>query len=292
MGPFEERIELRAVSGILWRRRWWVIISVGVCIAVAVAAILLIRPEYRATAVLIHTQHEKGGAGLLGSALGQLGGLASAAGLGGSADSEAQEALAVLASRQFTETFIREHGLMPLMFPKKWDAAAKRWRGAENKWPSLADGYRHFDQEIRTVSRNKDTGLVTLNITWTDPKQGAAWANTLVQMLNQEMRRRAIDRTSSSLEYLEKELIETQAVETRDAISRLVEAQINQRMLANVTQEYAFRFVDPALPADEDDKVWPPALLFLAGALFVGVGLGVCGALLMHALRETPAPRS
>ncbi len=36
-----------------------------------------------------------------------------------------------------------------------------------------------------------------------------------------------------------------------------MEAQINQRMIANVTQEYALRVVDRALPADPKDVLRP-----------------------------------
>ena len=79
----------------------------------------------------------------------------------------------------------------------------------------------------------------------------------------------AIAQTEASVKFLEDELAATNMVETRSAVSRLMEAQINQRMYANVTQEYAFRVVDPALVPDPKDVVWPnkPLLLILGGFL-------------------------
>ncbi len=101
---------------------------------------------------------------------------------------------------------------------------------------------------MRSVSKDKQTGLITLAIEWRDPVQAASWANELVARLNAEMRARAIARTSASIDYLQKELANTSEVETKRAMDRVMEAQINKRMLATVTEEYALRVVDRALP--------------------------------------------
>jgi uncharacterized protein involved in exopolysaccharide biosynthesis len=281
-----DRVDLTLVFRRLWVGRWWILGSVVLFTGAATAAAFLITAEYRASAVLVSASQDKGAGGLIGNVLGQLGGLASIAGIGGDAgDVSLQEAVAVLESREFTEAFIRDKDLLPLFFPSKWDRVAKRWRGTQADWPSSADGYRYFDRNVREVAKNKETGLVTLSITWREPERAAAWANELVERLNAEMRVRAISRTSDSLAYLEKELASTGEVGTRQAISRLVEAQINQRMLANVSREYAFRFVDRALPPDIDDEVWPNKPLLLLVGLFVGASLGIGGVLLVHAVR-------
>lgn len=284
-----ERVDLAIVLAHLWMKRWWIVGVVLVCTGAAVAAALLITPRYSAAAVLVPVTPEEGGSGLLG-AIGQLGGLASMAGIGlGAGDAASHEAVAVLESRQFTESFIADNGLLPVLFPSNWDPDAGRFRGDAASWPTLADGFRLFDGAVRTVERNKDTGLVTLTIEWTDPQRAAQWANELVERLNSEMRRRAIQRTGGSLEFLEQELTRTRTVETRQAISRLVEAQVNQRMLANVTQEYAFRFVDRALPPGRHDRSWPPRLLMVIGGFLFGLIASVGTILFLRTLRDTQA---
>jgi len=94
------------------------------------------------------------------------------------------------------------------------------------------------------------------------------------------------------LKYLERELTNTSTLGTREAINRLIEAQIKQRMLANVTLEFAFRVVDPATVADADDPVRPQKfLLFLLGPI-VGFSLGVFAILAFEWLRQgTGRPR-
>ena len=90
--------------------------------------------------------------------------------------------------------------------------------------------------------------------------------------------------TNLSVGYLEKELEATSTIETRLAINRLMEAQINQRMLANVTQEYAFRVVDRALPPEPDDAVGPRKLVLLALGPSVGLIFGVFAVLVVNVL--------
>jgi hypothetical protein len=221
--------------------------------------------------------------------LGQLGGLASLAGLNiGSSASNLEESLAVLRSREFTEAFIRDEGIITELFYKRWDEDAGLWLGSEEDQPTPAQAFKFFDRRVRTASRDLRTGLITVQIVWRDPVKAATWANELVGRLNAEMRSRAIARTNASLEYLEKELAATATVETRQAIARLIEAQVNQRMLASVTEEYAFHIVDRALPPDLRDEVGPRKALLMAFGLILGLFFGACAVLVAGARAPRP----
>jgi uncharacterized protein involved in exopolysaccharide biosynthesis len=123
-----------------------------------------------------------------------------------------------------------------------------------------------------------------VSVEWRDPVLAADWVNDLVGRLNAEMRSRAIAATEASVGYLEKELATTSTIETKQAIARLMEAQINQKMLANVTQEYAFRIVDRALPPDPKDVVWPNKLLLVALGPIVGLIVGMVAVVVLGSL--------
>ena len=73
-----------------------------------------------------------------------------------------------------------------------------------------------------------------------------------------------------SLRFLEAELKRTAFVGSQGAINRLIEAQMNERMVANVTHEYAFQIVDHALPPDADDPIRPNKLMYLLLGLLLG----------------------
>jgi hypothetical protein len=128
-----------------------------------------------------------------------------------------------------------------------------------------------------------------LQIDWKDRNEAAAWANELVQQLNQEMRIRAIADADASLGYLDKELQTTTVVATRDAIGHLIESQVKSRMLANVSKEYAFRVVDRAMPADADSPVKPQKLTMIGAGFFLGLMVGVVYALVSDSTRRRSA---
>lgn len=291
-GGSSGEMDLRLMLARLWAKRWWLTVSVVLFTGGFVAAAFLMVPVYRGTTVVVSADVDRGGAGGLGSSLGAIGGLASLAGINlGSGGSHTEEALAVLRSREFTEGFINDNNLMPELFADRWDPVAKRWRGPEKNWPTLAQAFKFFDNDVRNINHDKKTGLISLQIEWHDPVKAAQWANGLIARLNAEMRTREIASTTASLSYLEKELASTSAVDTRQVINGLMETQINKRMFANVTAEFALRVVDRALPPDPKDIVRPKKLLLIALGPTLGLMFGSFVVLLLgDLLNGRPAP--
>lgn len=288
----DETITLSQFASLLWQRRWLIVLCGFGAAVLAFGASYLITPVFRATTIVVPTSHQAqlGLADSLGGSLGSFGGLASLMGVNlGGDGAGTEEALAVMRSRQFTETFIRERNLLPILYADKWDAAGKKWKVAPDREPTVTQAYKKFNRGIRNVFQDKKTRLVTVQIDWEDPAMAADWANDLVRRVNAEMRRRAIVEAGAALQYLEKELESTVAVDTRTAINRLVEGQVNARMIANVTAEYSFRVVDPALVPDPQDRLRPKRVFMAILAGFVGGVLGIVITFLLGAARD---PRS
>jgi len=264
--------------------RWWVIASSLLLGVVALIIGFMMTPVYRATVVLIPASAEHAS---LGSSLGSLGGLAALAGfnLGGS-NATTQEALGLLQSREFGYSFISDNQLVQQFFDDKWDSAAGKWKVPEGEQPTMAEAYRYFERNVRGLIEDNKTGLITLQITWRDREAAAKWANSIVERLNTEMQRRAIERSEASLVFLKKELDATAVVDTRNAINRLIENQVNQRMLATVTSEYAFRVVDRAVTPSKYDKVRPRKLLMALTGAFLGSLAAIVCVLVFHRSRQ------
>ena len=279
----DESVNLRTVLAQLLRKRWWILAGVVVSTVVFTAAAHWITPVYRVTVVMVTVSSERNSlAGSVSQSLGQIGGgLASLAGLNvGSGDSETQEALGVLRSREFGEQFIKDENLMPQLFASNWDSATQSWKAGKGV-PTINKAFNYFNKGIRTVTQDNKTGLTTLQIDWRDRNAAAAWANQLLKRLNAVMRSRAIANADASIAFLERELQTTSVVETREAINRLIETQVKQRMLANVTEEYAFRVVDPAIAPDADDPAKPPKFLLEVAGPMVGLLLSVAAVLML-----------
>jgi uncharacterized protein involved in exopolysaccharide biosynthesis len=286
------QVDLAALFRRLWQGKWWIVAGVVVFAAAFILLGKRMNPVYVAQTVLAPAPLDsKGMSGGIGSALGSLGGLAALAGITGGNAGATEEALAVLRSREFTEKFIRDKNLLPLLYPDLWDAKANDWNVPASKQPSYARAFERFDKKVREIATDKRTGLVTLTIEWRNPVVAATWANDMVVSLNAEMRNRAMLESNAAIGHLEKELGATSTVETRLAIGRLMEAQINRRMLASVTQEYSFRVMDRALPPDARDKVRPKMALLGALGVMFGAIFGAIAALIHDSLRRRrPAP--
>jgi uncharacterized protein involved in exopolysaccharide biosynthesis len=284
----DETLDAREFLALLRGRKWLILGAVALCSAALWTAALLMTPVYRVTTVLAPARAEGGLGGLLGGAMGQLGGLAEMAGVSiGGGDEGTEEALAVLGSQEFTRRFIVQENLLPKLYASKWDATASKWAVGPGKEPTLAKAAKLFSTSVRTIARDRKTGLVTLNIDWRDRQEALEWNHKLVAMLNEDMRRRAMTDADNYIKYLESELAATTLVDTRLAVSRLLEAQVKQRMMAKVTREYAFRIVDSGMVPDADDPIRPKKLkMFLLGPA-VGLVLGVGYVLLAWALGGT-----
>jgi uncharacterized protein involved in exopolysaccharide biosynthesis len=131
---------------------------------------------------------------------------------------------------------------------------------------------------------------VTIRVEWFDPELAARWANLMVARANEDLRARKLRQLESSLEFLQSELRKAQLVELRTAISQVMESQINERMLANVRPEYAFRVIDPAVAADVDQPERPKKLLLAAVGLAAGTLLGLVVGLVVAYVRRHPGP--
>ena len=94
--------------------------------------------------------------------------------------------------------------------------------------------------------------------------------------------------------YLAAQVAKTTIVEVREAIFRLIEAQLKSVSVANSRQDFAFRIVDPAVVVDRDDEVWPSKPLFAVLGAILGAGCGGLAFLAVSRRRSTArrsAPR-
>lgn len=290
---YSNDVGLRELWLTIKAQKWIIVVCAVVTTLAGVAAALMLEPVYRAE-VLVSPVKSGPSSGQLGELVSQLGGLGGlASGMlgrgGGGTDKEAS--IAVLGSRAFTGSFIQDKKLMPVLFPERWDAERRTWRDAgKRRPPSLNDAIRKFDKKIRTVSEDRRTGLVRVTIDWRDPAEAAAWANELIERLNATVRHQAIDDSKRSLEFLRHERAQTDVVALQQAITHLMEGQLESIMMANVRREFAFKVIDPAVASDLDDYVRPRKLLIVSGALFFGIMLGVFVAIVAAAIsRPRPA---
>jgi len=254
-------------------RKRWPLIAGFTLMSVVISALVafLSKPIYSAEVLMMPVAVNDASSSVSGFG-GQLGGLASLAGLSlGTMDDRKAEAIATLKSRALTDAFVSENNLLPVLYASKWDEATQQWKTAPDKVPTLWDAYKRIKQ-IRKLDEDKKTGLLTLEVDWNDPQLAARWANELAARANRLLRKQAIERADRNIGYLRQQINETSLVEVRQALYRLVETELKTAMLAQSSEDYAFRVIDPAVVPQE--KIWPKRALLLIVGLFAGLFLG------------------
>jgi uncharacterized protein involved in exopolysaccharide biosynthesis len=264
-----------------WKQVLLITVLVELCFLVTA---WLMTPVYRAEVVLI-PQNRSVVEAVMGNMTGPIGGLGSLLGFGGASSADDQHALAVLRSIAFTRDFILDNGLLPIFFADQWNQESGQWESGDvSKQPTILDGVRLFDESIRVVAVDSQSGIIRLRIEWTDAVQAAEWANKLAVRLNADIRRRTAVEAEKSITFLNRELANTKVVELRSALTRVLETELKRKMLADVHEEYAFRIVDPAVVPDADDFIRPKRLLIGLIGLVFGFGF----AMLVIAVRNQP----
>ncbi len=253
--------------------RNWVVLGAAALLG-AVAGYFgshLLSKVYRAELVMVPVHDDDSSP--LKSAMGGIGAIASLAGVDiGKNDDQTAEFIATLSSRLLLERFIADNNLLPVLFAKQWDTETKTWHVKPGRRvPSLQDGYYALTKGILSVVEEKQTGIITVRVDWKDPVQAAKWANELVDRVNQQARMRTMHDSDLSIQYLNKELENTQQpVEIRQSMFSVLESQINKRMMAATRPDFAFRVVDPAQAAEPNRFVRPIPLLLAGLGFFFG----------------------
>jgi uncharacterized protein involved in exopolysaccharide biosynthesis len=277
----EDSISLGKLISLM--RDSWVLLFLsaigGACLAAIIS--LAVRSTYRAMTLAAPVTQSSGGIG--GALRSQFGGIAALAGVDlGSGGGRKDESIATLSSLGFARDFIVAENLLPVLFADKWDAGANDWRDPSQA-PTLEAGVKRYTQEVRTVSEDRRTGLVTVTVEWYSRELAARWANGMIEMVNDRLRSEAAQSAEKSIEYLNKELAGTSEVSLRQSISQLIEVQVNTAMMANVQRQFAFRIIDRAVPPEI--RAFPKRALFVVVGILGGMLLAFFAVLTRHTLR-------
>ncbi len=298
----DDEIDLRELFGIIWQGKWWIIAITFVFAVGSVIYSLSLPNIYKSEATLAPTEEASGGG--LSQMAGQLGGLASLAGvnLGGGNTDKTTIALEILKSRAFIKGFVEKYDILPeLMAVEEWNRGSgvvfnnelynpdtKEWvrevEPPKQPEPSSWEYVKVFRESVLEVSKDDTTGLVTIAVNHQSPEVAEQWVVWLIEEINNHMRERDIQEAQRSLEYLDKELQSTSLSDMQQVFYQLIEKQTQTIMLANVRPEYIFQTLDPAVVPEQKAK--PSRALICIIGTFLGGFLSVGFVLIRNIFRK------
>jgi LPS O-antigen subunit length determinant protein (WzzB/FepE family) len=124
------------------------------------------------------------------------------------------------------------------------------------------------------IANNTKSGLVTISLRYKDSEKVVFWVNEFVREANRFLRHKAMDVTEKNIAFLKNEINNTQELEIREVLYRMLEQEMQTQKLAGNRENYAFEVIDPAFPPRK--PVSPRRLLLIALSLVVG---GIIGAM-------------
>jgi uncharacterized protein involved in exopolysaccharide biosynthesis len=280
---YDDEIDLRELFGVLWGNKIKIIGITAVFSVVSVIYALSVPNQYKASALLAPAQQQSGG---LSGALGQLGGLASLAGvsIGGGESSEAQVAQEIMKSWSFIEGFIADNDLAAEVYAVK----TKTWLVKNDNIgrlgpPTSWQLFKKFS-EMLAVSEDKKSGLISISIEYYSPQIAKQWLDLYISSINKHMQARQVVKVSNNIEYLEAQIEKTSITEMQEVFYTIIEEQIKSQMLAEASPDYAFVAVSPSMVPEEKSQP-KRALICILGTLLGGI-LSVLTVLVLHFARK------
>ena len=299
---YDDEIDLRELFSVLWAGKTKIIAITAVFAVASVIYALSVPNQYKATALLAPAQQDSGG---ISGALGQLGGLASLAGvsIGGGDSSEAQVAQEIMNSWSFIEGFIADNDLAVEVYAAEgwskgsnelqinqeaYDAENNQWLiegdsgvvGPPNSWQL----FKAFSGRV-AVFEDKKSGLVSVSIEYYSPQIAKQWLDLYISAINKHMQERQVAKVSNNIEYLEAQIEKTSITEMQEVFYTIIEEQIKSQMLAEASPDYAFVAVSPSMVPEEKSQP-KRALICILGTLLGGM-LSVLIVLVMHYARKS-----
>ena len=299
---YDDEIDLRELFMVLWAGKIKIIAITALFAIASVIYALSVPNQYKATALLAPAQSSGGG---LSGALGQLGGLASLAGvsIGGGESSEAQIAQEIMKSWSFIESFIADNDLAVEVFAAEgwskgsnelqinddvYDTQNKQWL-VENEAgvmgpPSSWSLFKAFSGRL-AVSEDKKSGLVSVSIEYYSPQIAKQWLDMYVSAVNAHMQQRQVAKVTNNINYLQAQIEKTSIAEMREVFYTIIEEQTKNKMVAEASPEYAFVAVSPSMVPEEKSQP-KRALICMLGTLLGGM-LSVLLVLIMHYAKKS-----
>jgi len=182
--------------------------------------------------------------------------------------SKSQEAIKKVESLDFfSEYFLPNINLQDLFAVKEWvysenkiiydkdiyDVVGKRWvrkvKHPQSPEPSMLEAYKRY-KKILNISEDKKS-FVRISIDHQSPHVAKEWLEIIINNVNESMRLEDKISAQNSIDYLNKESELTNIASLKDAISNLLEVQLQTLMLASSEKEYIFKILDSPFIAEE-----------------------------------------
>lgn len=271
----DDEVEVKEIIQAIWNEKYKIFITALIFFVIIFGYTLTLPNIYVSQSVLAPSKSDDS----LSSKLGNYSSIANIAGidLGGDSDTKTSEAIQRIISYDF---FIKEF-LPSIYFPdlvavKNWDSENNTLIYEDKNWiklekdisdskpvvekvyfgsskPTKQEAYEEY-LDILDISEDSKTSFITISIEHVSPNIAANWVNIIIDKINNHMRE--LDKTvaENSINFLNISYQKTKLSDLKDAISGLLQEQIQVLMLAEANQDYVFKRITSPIASEEKSK--------------------------------------
>lgn len=280
---FDDRLNLFELFEILWSGKY-IILTITFAFGLLTLIYSLILPNIYTSKTLLAPQDSSEN---ISSTLGQFSSIAAIGGINLPAENAtmSQEAIKRIKSFSFfSEHFLPNIKLENIMAVKSWDAKDdviiyndNDFNTEKNIWirkvkfpkqviPSNQEAYEVY-KEILKISEDKDTSFVNLSVDHVSPKIAKEWVEIIIKKINSSMQNMDKKNAESSIDFLNEYSKSTNLQPVQDAISNLLEIEMQTLMLTSANDFYVYKVID--YPIVSEEKANPNRIFIsITGTLF------------------------
>lgn len=296
-----KKIHLSELIVIFWKKKLSISVITLIFAISSVFYSLSIPNIYMSSTVLAPSYEQDS----LSSTLSSFSSLASFTGvqLPAGESNKSQEAIARIRSLAFFKNhFLPYINLEDLFAVKNWSPETKKieynnkiFNEKNKKWvrsvkpyqsiiPSDQEAYKIFTKNVLSLSEDRKTSYITLSIKHKSPIIAKEWNELIIKMINESMRTEDMNTASTSITYLNEKYETTNIQSLKEAISKLLESQLQTLMLSSTNQNYIFKVIDaPVIP---EEKIAPNRALICILITFIGGFFAILFALIRTVINK------
>lgn len=254
-----DEINLFDYLKVIQRHKKLIIIIIAISVVVSVVRALLTPPVYEAKAIITPASQQNAPSGM--------GVLAMQFGLAASTQSSVTEIVNLLNSNILREKVIKKNNLLPVLLGTE---AKNKKDSSENKriWNAL-----RALQGILKISYKQKDNIIEISAQFNDPDMAVKIINYTVTELTEHMSSETRRVVETNKKYHESQLSATADPFIKAKIYSLIAQQVEQAMMAEVKENFAFKVLDP--PRVPDQRIKPQrrrmVMRAFVASLFVGI---------------------
>ena len=284
----EDEIDIKKLLQILWHGKVFIVALTSVFSITAVLYSLTLPNVYQSNGLLSPVAESSSS-----QALGNIGGLASLAGIDISSGTGGNVTKSLQKARTFS--FFRDNILPNIFLPDlvamgSWDEENNTiiyneeiFNQKTQTWsrlPSNQKSHKLF-LDITNIKENNN-GFVTVSVKHRSPYIAQAWTELIVEQLNDFYRTKDKLEAQLAIDFLNTQMLQTRHTEIKQVIAQLIQQKMQQLTLIEANKFYVFSYLDSPLVMEE--KVEPNRKsISILGAVLGGL-LGVLIILIQHYL--------